>query len=230
MSYVTYNGKMIQTSGKYSIYSSPPALLKDKDGNIYNTVTIGSQIWTIENYRTTTYANGTPIPNGASNWSTFTNGAYCEYDNSTGLYVNDYGYLYNGFTIDNSNGFVFFEMGGVPDLNWRIPSVNDASILASFVGGQATAGGAMKEVGLAHWLTPNTGATDAYGFKAVGGAYRPFNGIYTTLKQQCYFYFSNINAGNRNFGFINFNATFFTHVGQSVNRYPGYSIRCVKDA
>src|SRR5690606_12663349 len=34
---------------------------RDFDGNIYSTVTIGTQTWTVENLRTSKYSNGDPI-------------------------------------------------------------------------------------------------------------------------------------------------------------------------
>ena len=45
----------------------------DADGNVYQSVRIGNQVWTVENLRTTTYNDGTPTPRGG----------YCFYNNAT---------------------------------------------------------------------------------------------------------------------------------------------------
>ncbi|HSG27808.1 MAG TPA: hypothetical protein VLA34_04955, partial [Candidatus Krumholzibacterium sp.] len=36
--------------------------ITDIDGNVYHTVTIGSQVWLVENLRATRYRSGRPIP------------------------------------------------------------------------------------------------------------------------------------------------------------------------
>jgi hypothetical protein len=71
----------------------------DNDGNNYTTVTIGAQVWMVENLKTTHYRNGDPIPNVTDNvdWALSTS-AYCDYNN-TPSNSDTYGRLYNWFTV-----------------------------------------------------------------------------------------------------------------------------------
>ena len=61
----------------------------DYDGNVYQTVQIGEQIWMRENLKVTHYADGTPIDlvDNASTWEALSEAdkAYCWYDNSTSI-------------------------------------------------------------------------------------------------------------------------------------------------
>ncbi|MEJ6765469.1 MAG: FISUMP domain-containing protein [Flavobacteriaceae bacterium] len=55
----------------------------DIDGNTYDSLTYGCQVWTVENADMVTYRDGTPIPEVTDNttWKYLTTGAWCYYDN-----------------------------------------------------------------------------------------------------------------------------------------------------
>jgi len=84
---------------------SANATVTDIDGNVYHTVTIGTQTWMVENLKTTKYSdgNGGTIPNvtDASSWYSSFTGAYCNYNNdeANGL---KYGRLYNSYAVNDS--------------------------------------------------------------------------------------------------------------------------------
>lgn len=96
--------------------------VQDYDGNVYNTVQIGSQCWTKENLKTTHYTNGTAIPLGST---TSTTVAYRYNPNNDAANVADYGYLYNWPAVMNgetpSNAIPSGVQGICPD-GWHVPS------------------------------------------------------------------------------------------------------------
>ena len=61
-----------------------PEKIIDRDGNSYNTVQIGSMIWTGKNLDVTHYRNGDVIPEvkDPKEWAILTTGAWCYNDNS----------------------------------------------------------------------------------------------------------------------------------------------------
>ena len=68
-----------------------PNAIPDFDGNWYDAVVLGDQVWLAQNLRTTHYADGTPIPNGGSTAS-ITDPYYYDYS-SSGIPLKDRGYL-----------------------------------------------------------------------------------------------------------------------------------------
>ena len=100
--------------------------VSDPDGNIYTTVQIGNQIWTVENWRSTKYADGTCIPHvpGVSEWKSLSSPAYCYYNNTTDSdSVERFGALYNWYVVDPENPHSIAPEG------WRVPTNEDWTAL-----------------------------------------------------------------------------------------------------
>ena len=74
----------------------------DIDDNVYQTIKIGNQVWTVENLRTTRYNDGTPIPHvtGNSEWENLNTPGYSYYDNDSISNAEKYGALYNWYAVD----------------------------------------------------------------------------------------------------------------------------------
>jgi len=70
--------------------------ITDQDGNTYNYLTYGNQVWTVDNAAMETYRDGTPIPQQSfdTDWSNLTTGAWCYYDNDSTK-----GKLYNWYAV-----------------------------------------------------------------------------------------------------------------------------------
>ena len=144
-------------------------IVTDIDGNIYHTVTIGTQTWMVENLKTTRYNDGTAIPLVTDNtaWAALTTPGYCWYNNDAATYKNTYGALYNWYTVNTGN---------LAPNGWHVATDAEWTVLTTFLGGENVAGGPLKEAGTTHWGSTNTGATNATGFSALPGGFRNSNG------------------------------------------------------
>jgi uncharacterized protein (TIGR02145 family) len=80
--------------------SKDSGLPTDGDGNTYDTVVIGTQVWLTENLKTTKYNNGTEVRliTDSAEWSSTTLPAYCWYKNDPAIYKNSFGALYNWYS------------------------------------------------------------------------------------------------------------------------------------
>lgn len=120
----------------------------------------------------------------------------------------------------------YFERNGVQEVDWRVPSDTDFNTLIAFLGGESVAGGKLKETSTAHWLTPNTGATNESGFTALPGGYRDSGAFYLDKETTCYFWSSN-DYGLTHYWVIGFSSGVFTY--ESFFKFGGSSVRCVRD-
>ena len=202
--------------------------ITDYDGNFYSTVIIDGNEWIVENLRTTHYADGTAIPNltVTLDWANDTTGAYCWFNNDIG-YKTPYGALYNKYAVDNVHGLVYFERNGVYESGWIIPSETQYEALITYLGGGLVAGGHLKEVGLTHWTTPNTGADDSVGFKAIGATGRGVDGSFGTLHVNAEFWASTDDGEG---GGDNLQLSYSTALAQtpSSNFAAGLEVRCMR--
>ncbi len=193
--------------------------IKDIDGNVYDTVVIGTQVWMVQNLKTTHYNDGSAIPTGLSDidWSSTTDGAYAIYDNNA---VNDtiYGKLYNWYAVNT---------GKLAPAGWHVPSDSELITLTTYLGGLYIAGGALKATTL--WSSPNTGATNSSGFTALPAGTRFNNGSFTTMGEDCAFWssteFDSNDAYFHSLSFAQPSISRFTY-GSKIS---GFSIRCVRD-
>ena len=133
----------------------------DIDGNVYNTVTKGTQEWMAENLKTTKYDNGDLIATTLADITLEVNPKYqWAYDNDEAN-VATYGRLYTWDAITDGRS--------VCPTGWHVPTDADFTTLTTFLGGESVAGGKLKESGFTHWLNPNTGATNESGTDSPSG-------------------------------------------------------------
>ena len=196
----------------------------DIEGNTYDVVQVGEQLWMAENLRTTTLSDGTPIPKveDYEGWANLTLPAYCWYNNDS-VYAEELGALYNYHAI---------ETGKLCPEGWHVPADEDWIVLESSLGGASRAGGAMKEAGLEHWKTPNTQASNESGFNALPGGYRSYTGTFNLIRINGYWWSSSEKSwyGSAN-TVIYRNLKYdgqdvYRHVAEKAN---GFSVRCVKN-
>ena len=201
--------------GNVITFKTKHDIVSDIDGNIYNIVSIGSQIWMEENLKTMHYQNGDIILNIIDNaqWSATTTGAY-------GINNIDYGFLYNWYAVnDNRN---------IAPAGWHVATDNDWFILSNYFGGDSLSATNLKEEGISHWNSPNIGANNNSGFTALPEGIRSTDGTYNGLGSKgnwwCSSEYDYSNAFSRTI--FNDNISLFKNY---INKNFGLSVRCVKN-
>jgi uncharacterized protein (TIGR02145 family) len=131
-----------------------------RDGNVYKTVQIGTQIWFAENLR---YAGNIPHVPSEEDWNAIFNQnnpipspAWCNLENNPD---NDllYGKLYNGYAM---------KTGVLCPPGWHIPSLDEWLIFYDYLGGSQTIVGD-KIRSVTGWEGNNFGATNESGFSGI---------------------------------------------------------------
>lgn len=200
--------------------------VNDIDGNVYHYITIGSQVWMVENLKTTRLSNGAFIPlvTNANTWGNLSTPAYCWYNNDETSNKNTYGALYNWYTVDTNL---------LAPVGWHIASDGDWSTLITYLGGYSVAGGKMKETGNSHWASPNTGATNSSGFKALPGGLLSLNNttwMFGSIGAQGYWWSSSYLITRSAISISANNSSVYDVIpGYGTNEKSGMYVRCVRN-
>jgi uncharacterized protein (TIGR02145 family) len=194
-----------------------------RDNNDYKWVRIGEQVWMAENLAYLPAVNSS--------------------ENSSETSPNYYVYGYDGNDVENAKASDNFSIYGVlynwaaaktvcPS-GWRLPSQAGWTIMTDFLG--ESVGGKMKETGTDHWYSPNLGATNTSGFKALPGGFRgselqlySYVGYFTDMTYTASFWssseYDSLRAERK---LLDYNSD-GTYWIDAPKRY-GFSVRCLKN-
>lgn len=231
-----YNGKTTAVFNSDISYGT----MTDQDGNTYKTVTIGTQTWMAENLRTTTYNDGTPIPNVTDDneWSGLDTGAYCNYNNTTNVdTIATFGRLYNWYAVNTEL---------LAPEGWHVPSTDEWNTLVDYLiangynyDGTTSDNKIAKSLAATNtWNTSEESGDIGYdlstnnssGFTALATGYRYFNdGEFMRIGEKCNFQSTNSHRSSQNHTMV------LSYKSSELNDYDengkgvGNPVRCIKD-
>ena len=196
-------------------------------------VTICSQVWAAKNLDVTTYSDGTPIPQvtDPTAWANLTTGAWCYYNNDPANGA-VYGKLYNWYAAAGIYDAASLSnpalRKNLAPTGYHVPTDAEWTTLTTCLGGESIAGGKMKETGTAHWISPNTDATNSSGFTGLPGGYRTNDGAFYIVGNFGYWWssseYNTTFAWSRNLDYNYGGANIY-----SSNERQGFSVRCLRD-
>lgn len=206
----------------------------DYDGNHYQVVRIGNQLWLTENLKVTHYNDGTPITfiEDFNEWATTYDGAYCTYNNDTANKA-VYGLLYNWYAVNT---------GLLAPCGWRIPSDDDWRRLEFELGisddiyyiygfrGQSEGAKLAGNPGL--WVDGYLEQDQSFGaakFCGLPSGRRYYDGTFDFINQGAYWWSSTEEDGMYAYRrHIWHELTSISRTG--ADKQIGFPVRCVKDA
>ncbi|HNS18706.1 MAG TPA: FISUMP domain-containing protein [Bacteroidales bacterium] len=208
------------------------------EGQTYNTVLIGTQCWLKENLNVGIMI----VNNGNPNINQTNNGViekFCYNNEAANCIV--YGGMYEW---QEAMQFVTTEgaQGICPD-GWHIPTNAEYVILEGTVDSEypiddpewnssgcrgLDAGGNLKETGIDHWNSPNTGATNESGFTGLPGGWSLNSGLFWNLGKNGYFWTTTL--FHPSFAYVrwlNYDSACVNRASMRIE--DALSVRCLKD-
>ena len=200
--------------------------IADNEGNKYNTVNIGTQVWMSENLKTTHYNNGDAIDTHVGDiWADTTAAYQWAYNDNAGGEANTYGRLYNFYAATDSRG--------VCPTGWRIPSDADWDQLSTYLAGD---GKALASASL--WTESTTPGDVGYdqasnnssGFNGLPAGYHHGDGSFRELGEGGYWWTSTRHFSTTPslvwYYYVQYQ---YGNIGRTdYAAFNGFSVRCIK--
>jgi len=140
-------------------------------------------------------------------------------ENSSEIYKNIYGALYNWYAVTS---------GKLCPEGWHIFTETEMNTLIVFLSGGTDVGSLMKETGTLHWELPNPYASNESGWTGLPGGRRNDEGVFTSNGFVGYWWsateFSSTEAID---AMLYYDFTFVD--SYNYKKTNGMSVRCVKD-
>ena len=203
-------------------------IVADIDANIYHSIKMGTQIWLMENLKTTKYNDGEAISivTNPTAWSALTTPAYCWYNNDESVIPTPVGALYNMHAILT---------GKLCPFGWHVPSFEEWETLNNYLGGSEVSGGKLKTVSgsllwYQNWSGANIGASNSVGFFGIPAGIRGTNGAFGDMSWSTRFWTcseDNSYVTKGKFKMLHSNTASLWQ--NSESKTAGYSVRCIKD-
>lgn len=201
--------------------------IRDIDGNLYHTVTIGIVTFTVENAQMTHYRNGDIIRNLKTNtdWqnakTTKDSGAWCYYENTTNVdSQKNYGKLYNWYAVK--------DVRGLAPKGWHVATNKDFDKLKV----NLTINIEGQEIKSAYyWKEDNADSTksnrNSTRFTALPAGYR-YRGVFFSMGSNSSFWSSTEDDSN-DAAYHYLNSNFSGIYKNTAHKLDGLSVRFVKD-
>ena len=210
--------------------------IKDSDGNVYTTIVIGNQVWTIENLRTTKYNDGTDIPlvTDDTEWTNLTSPGYCWYNNTTDVAEQKkWGALYNWYAVNTAK---------LAPAGWHVPRDAEWDTLQKFLKASGYTTGwlcdgtqsiAQSMAAKTDWSGASAVCAPGYnlsinnrsGFSALPGGFRNIWGKFNEINHEGRWWSATEDSTSYYLSSVSPNLNRF----DSNNKMMGYNVRCVQD-
>ena len=221
------------------------AIQDSRDSQIYQYKTIGTQVWMTENlaYLPSVVGPGTGSASTAYYYVYGYDGTDVDAAKATSNYTT-YGVLYNWPAAMNGAASSSADPSGVQGIcptGWHLPSdaewkklekhlgMTDAEANAIYFRGTHNEGGKLKETGITHWITTNTGATNETGFTGLPGGYRDNSGVFNIGITGNWWSSASFDTNNAFYRALKNDESRVYRSSEGSNKVFGLSVRCVRN-